>query len=434
MKNGITEVKAVKSTGGMIDTMRIAGAYVAYVIGSGFATGQEIVQFFTVYGIKGIAGMAVCTFLFSAMGAALLADGYRYGNGEMPKVQKRVCGSSRNKRISGSGGVYEYYCGTALGRVFELMMPVILFCTVVIMIAGAGAAVQEYYELDYKIGCTVMAIILFVSYMLGFHKIVNAIGFLAPVIIIFMITVGVITIADSGIGNFSDLSAYFESGSSGMQYGISGSDADFGMQPGKWFFSALLYASYNTVSAVAFFRALGSSAASAGSARAGGILGGVMLMTAALMMNLAIMTKAETAVGLAIPTLYLARLISPVFGAAFSAVLLIEIFSTAAPMMWTVCSRFAEDGTPKAFAVGAAFIVPAYLLSGVSFEKLIGCVYPCTGILGFVFMFCLLKTCMARRVRGAQKAHDIRIASGSNAAHRCKSQPSCAARRKMLKL
>lgn len=426
MKNGIAEVKAVKSTGGMIDTMRIAGAYVAYVIGSGFATGQEIVQFFTVYGIKGIAGMAACTFLFSAMGAALLADGYRYGNGEMPKVQKRTCGSSRNTRISRSGGVYEYYCGTALGRVFELMMPVILFCTVVIMIAGAGAAVQEYYELDYKIGCTAMAIILFVSYMLGFHKIVNAIGFLAPVIIIFMITVGVITIADSGIFGISELLTYFKNCPTGS--------AEAGMQSGKWIFSALLYASYNTVSAVAFFRALGSSAASAGSARAGGILGGVMLMTAALMMNLAIMTKAETAVGLAIPTLYLARLISPVFGAAFSAVLLIEIFSTAAPMMWTVCSRFAEDGTPKAFAVGAVFIVPAYLLSGVSFEKLIGCVYPCTGILGFVFMFCLLKTCIARRVRGMQKAHDIRIARGSNAAHRRKSQSSCATDRKMLKL
>ena len=69
------------------DTLRIAGAYVAYVIGSGFATGQEIVQFFTVYGIKGIAGMLVCTVLFAAMGSTLLADGFRYGNGEISKLQ-----------------------------------------------------------------------------------------------------------------------------------------------------------------------------------------------------------------------------------------------------------------------------------------------------------------------------------------------------------
>ena len=30
--------------------LRIMGAYVAWVMGSGFATGQEILQFFTSYG------------------------------------------------------------------------------------------------------------------------------------------------------------------------------------------------------------------------------------------------------------------------------------------------------------------------------------------------------------------------------------------------
>ena len=154
------------------DTLRIAGAYVAYVIGSGFATGQEIVQFFTVYGIKGIAGMLVCTVLFAAMGSTLLADGFRYGNGEISKLQnsrykKRTLNKPENK-VDNIGGVYEYYCGSALGKVFELLMPIILFCTVVIMIAGAGAAAREYYGFDYQVGCTAMAFILFSSYMLGF--------------------------------------------------------------------------------------------------------------------------------------------------------------------------------------------------------------------------------------------------------------------------
>ena len=32
------------------NVIRISGAYVAWVMGSGFATGQEILQFFTSYG------------------------------------------------------------------------------------------------------------------------------------------------------------------------------------------------------------------------------------------------------------------------------------------------------------------------------------------------------------------------------------------------
>ena len=38
----------------------IAGAYVAWVMGSGFATGQEIFQFFTSYGYYSIPMIAIC--------------------------------------------------------------------------------------------------------------------------------------------------------------------------------------------------------------------------------------------------------------------------------------------------------------------------------------------------------------------------------------
>ena len=32
----------------------LAGAIIAFTIGSGFATGQEIIQYYTAYGIKGL--------------------------------------------------------------------------------------------------------------------------------------------------------------------------------------------------------------------------------------------------------------------------------------------------------------------------------------------------------------------------------------------
>ena len=39
--------------------IRISGAFVATIIGSGFASGQELVQFFTVYNIAGAVGAAI---------------------------------------------------------------------------------------------------------------------------------------------------------------------------------------------------------------------------------------------------------------------------------------------------------------------------------------------------------------------------------------
>ena len=40
----------------MRDTLRIAGVYVGTIIGAGYASGQEILQFFTGYGWWGIVG------------------------------------------------------------------------------------------------------------------------------------------------------------------------------------------------------------------------------------------------------------------------------------------------------------------------------------------------------------------------------------------
>ena len=45
-----------------LNVVKYAGAYIAFIIGSGFATGQEIIQFYTSYGIWGIGSVAISMF------------------------------------------------------------------------------------------------------------------------------------------------------------------------------------------------------------------------------------------------------------------------------------------------------------------------------------------------------------------------------------
>ena len=52
--------------------IRIMGAYVSWVMGSGFATGQEIFQFFTSYGYKSFALIAIDLAGFVVVGGMLL--------------------------------------------------------------------------------------------------------------------------------------------------------------------------------------------------------------------------------------------------------------------------------------------------------------------------------------------------------------------------
>ena len=51
---------------------KFAGAFTAFRIGSGFATGQEVMQFFTAYGIWSIGGIFISMFLFAYSGAVIM--------------------------------------------------------------------------------------------------------------------------------------------------------------------------------------------------------------------------------------------------------------------------------------------------------------------------------------------------------------------------
>ena len=52
----------------MRQSLLIAMAYMSVVVGGGFASGREVVEFFTGYGVWGIGGSIVSAFLFAFVG------------------------------------------------------------------------------------------------------------------------------------------------------------------------------------------------------------------------------------------------------------------------------------------------------------------------------------------------------------------------------
>lgn len=279
-----------------LNVVKYAGAYIAFIIGSGFATGQEIIQFYTSYGIWGIGSIAISMFLFAWVGGTVTDMGFRTKG--MEKVN-----------------AYGQICGKWLGTFYEYFVRIFLFAVVVVMISGAGATLNEYYGLNYYVGSLLMAVLIFVAFAFGFNKLLDVIGCIGPVIIVFSIVVAVATIVSgSGLDLNVDITPIANMRSSA-----------------NWWISGILYASYNIFGAIPFLTTMGAGSTSAREVKLGGILGGVVLMTAVLFMNAALLLRVDEIAQFAVPTLRLAKDISPVLGALFSVVLLCGIFSTAAP-------------------------------------------------------------------------------------------------------
>lgn len=343
----------------MKQTFKLAGAFIAWVIGSGFATGQEVMQFFTSFGVWSYGIVAINLVGFLLMGQVLMTTGYE------------------NRKVKDFNH-FKYFCGEKLGGFYTALITGTLFLIMAVLISGAGATLSEYYGLPTFVGSAIMAAMVLAAYLVGFERLVQIVSSIGPVIIVFSLLVGTITV-------FTDMGNLDGSLNSEGLETLSKSQA-----APHWIISAILYVSLNFISGSSYFTALGMSAASKKEARNGAILGALALILSIGIMNTAILINAENAAELAIPVLYLAKKISYALGAIFSIVLILGMFSSCSAMMWTVCSKYKKDDKKKnsIFAVLVAIIT--FVLSLFSFSDLIGLFYPIVGYIGLVFTAAVL--------------------------------------------
>ena len=349
----------------ILNVIKIAGAFIAFIIGSGFATGQEIMQFFTSNGLYSLVSILISLILFVYFGSTIMSSGFDYG--EYEKYSP-----------------YKYFCGDKVGLFYEYFVPVLLFISVVVMISGAGATLQEYYNLNYYVGCAMMTNLVLIAFICGLNGLVNIIGFIGPVIVIFSLLVGFIILFENldGLKNISQAMT----------------EVNLTKAGGNCIKSGVLYTSYNMVSGLFFFTALANSANNKEEAKLGATVGSLLLMIVILVMNFALLSKIKNIYKLSIPTLYFAKSISPLLGKIFSIILLCGIFSTAAPNFWTVCNKISKQGRYNEKIVALIISMGAFLGGLFPFEKLVSKVYPLTGILGILLFICIFFKQISKKI------------------------------------
>ena len=136
----------------------LIGALMAFLIGSGFASGQETVQYFTGYGVVG--GFLVGTFNFVMIYIAYVAYAY----------------AGRTRNLRNLNEVASFYAGPLVGKACETMAWLFTFCCYFFMSSGAATTMNQQWGLPMPIGLAIfMALVLLVT-ILGLTKIVDVIG------------------------------------------------------------------------------------------------------------------------------------------------------------------------------------------------------------------------------------------------------------------
>lgn len=339
----------------MKKSLQIAGAYIGLIVGAGFASGQEILQFFTSFGAVGIVGSVVAALFFAFLGMQIT----QLGSGLQTLSHKDV--------------IYNI-CGRHLGLVVDILVTFFLFGVAVVMIAGSGSIFHQQFGISPMIGSMIMTVLTIVTLCLNVRKIIYVISSITPflLILIFIITGYSIIVSD---GNFTVLNEVAVSQNSAAP---------------NWFIGALLYVSYNIAAGVAMLSVIGGTVDDRKTAGRGGWMGGLGLGLLILLINLGMFFNIDKIQGIDMPTLFIATEISPLIGLLMALALIGMIFNTSVGMLYSFTARFIAPET-MGFKIGVVTVgVLAFAASFVGFITLVGTVYPITGYLGSVLIVAVI--------------------------------------------
>lgn len=344
-----------------------AGAIMAFLIGSGFATGQEIMQYFASYGFWGTFGTGtVVLLLISFVSIQFLSVGQR-------------------EKFAKPSQIFEYYAGKYVGKFFDYFSIVFVFLSFTVMVAGAGAVFQEHYNLPAWAGGFGLTALVSITVLFGLNSLVDVIGKIGPLVVLIAVGLGIVGIinAETGLLVGHNIVAELE-----VQQASN-----------NWFNAGLSYVGFCMLWLAAFLTALGKTVPTQREARAGGFGGGVIFSLACIIVGLGLLANIERVAGMQIPMLVLASDIAPLVASLISLMILAGIYTTAIPLLWTVSSRFFLDHTKqyKQFTILLA-LVGTVIGLWLPFDQMVNIVYVLNGYVGAILLVIMIVVTAYRAV------------------------------------
>lgn len=339
--------------------IRYAGAVVAYLIGSGFASGQEVMQYFTAFGlIRGTLGGLITMAIMLVLTGLVMRD-------------------AMSLKLRDVNGIFEYYCGKTAGRMLRWMMPAFLYCIYVIMLSGAGALLKDFFGIPEIWGRTVMLVLSLLTVVTGIERIADIIGLIGPAIIVLTLLISAFTLFRYAAG-------------------LQGADAFAGsvvinQAAGVWWISAVNYGSFCGLILIPFLTGLAQNESGKKCAVTGSMLGAGVFSLTAMLLNAAMLSCLGYVWDKEIPTVCLADLLYRNGGLFFSIVMFFGIYTTAVPMLWSGVNKICQDEkTWKYRCVAMIMGAVAYVTARLPFARLINVVYPWMGYVGMGVFICIM--------------------------------------------
>ena len=333
----------------LLKVFQVATVFIGTIVGAGLASGKEITEFFTMYGINSFLGIIACGIFYIIMSSIISKISIDYN-------------------LSSYSDVINIISPNILGKFTGFITTFFIISSASIILAGSGALIHQFFGIPKILGSLIMISIAVFFLLRDTEGLIEVNSFIVPglILTLTLITTLYFSFCKDTI-SFSNISS-FPPQKSGLAI------------------STILYAGYNTLSASGVLVPLSTQMKKTKTMIIGVIVGAVGLTILCLMINVLLTVNQPYIYNYEIPLLFVANRFGNIIQALLLVIIWLEMFSTEVSDIYSISKTLEQSFNIK--FKKAIFIVlgVALLISQFGFGNLITKLYPMFGLLSLIFI------------------------------------------------
>lgn len=332
---------------------QIAAVYVGTVVGAGFATGKEIVEFFTRYGFYGFIGILIAGYIFIFTGTKIML------------ISARIRASSYEE-------FNQFLFGKKIAGIINIFFLIMLLGVTAVMISGSGAVFEEQLGVPKSIGSWSTIILASLVLMMGMRGVFTVNSFVVPIMICFSL---ILFFSTLGNGEF------FKTLTKVPDEVITL----------KMILSPFAYTAFNLALAQAVLVPVAYEVRDEKVIKHGAILGGIFLTIILLTGHFSLMTLPDVN-NYEIPSAVIMRTAASQLYWMFILVIYGEIFTSVIGNIYGLQRQISGYIKMPSMPIIAVIFLIALIISEFGYGRLLGYIYPVFGYISLLFLMLVWKS------------------------------------------
>lgn len=345
----------------LIKIFQVAVVFIGTVVGAGLASGKEITQFFTSFGVMSFISIIICGIFYIAMGTIISKIGMKY-------------------KLKSYGDVIHKISPNFFGKITGGITTIYLISSASIILAGSGALINQFFGLPKIVGTLIMMGIAIFFLFRGTNGLIEVNSFIVPTLIFTITTITILYfILCRDLITFDNILSFEAPKNKGLVL------------------STILYAGYNILCCSGVLVPLSTRIKNTKTMTLGVVSGALGLTILCLMINLLLTINQPYIYQYEIPLLFVSQRFSYILQALLLMVILLEMFSTEVSDVYSI-SKTLEEIFKMNFKKSVILVIfIAFPISLLGFGNLISTLYPLFGFLSLIFVFQCVKFYLKNR-------------------------------------